>query len=163
MTATTASGSSTTDTGAVRRIDPRGPRFGQTTTMSVLLVGIALQEPFLILAIALLLNVAVLSGWRINLYGLFWRNVAIRVIAKPTETEPSAPHRFAMLMGTFMSTTATVLLFGAMVVELPLLAWFGYGLALVHAGMAAIGGIGDYCLGCRMYKQVGYVRRLGLV
>lgn len=144
-------------------IDPRAPRFGQTTTMSVLLLGIALQEPLLILAIAVLLNAALLSGWRINIYGLFWRHVAIPIVGKPEETEPAAPHRFAKLMGAAMSATATVLLFGAPVVDLPILALAGYAVALLHAGAAAIGGLGDYCIGCRMYKQVGYFRRLGVV
>lgn len=154
-----------TATGApnVTMIDPRAPRFGQTITMSVLLLGIGLQEPLFILAIAVILNAAVLSGWRLTFYGVIWRHGMIPLVGKPEETEPAAPHRFAKLMGASLSAIATLLLFGAPVVGLPNLALVGYAVALVHAGAAAIGGIGDYCIGCRMYKQVAFFRRLGVV
>lgn len=144
-------------------IDPRAARFGQTITMSILLVGIGLQEPLFILAIAVLLNAAILSGWRFDVYGVLWRRGMIPIVGAPDETEPAAPHRFAKLMGGIMSTIATVLLFGAPVVGLPNLALVGYVVALVHAAAAAIGGLGDYCIGCRMYKQVAFFRRLGVV
>lgn len=155
--------STTTGVSDVTMIDPRAPRFGQTITMSVLLLGIGLQEPLFILAIAVILNVAVLSGWRLTFYGFLWRHGMIPLVGKPDETEPAAPHRFAKVMGAGMSAFATILLFGAPVVSLPGLALVGYAVALVHAGAAAIGGIGDYCIGCRMYKQVAFFRRLGVV
>lgn len=144
-------------------IDARAPRFGQILTMLVLVGGIGLQEPLFILAIAVVLNTAVLSGWRVNVYGALWRHVMIPLVGSPTETEPAAPHRFAKLMGAAMSGVATVLLFVGPAVGVPVLALGGYAVALVHAGAAAIGGIGDYCLGCRMYKQVSFFRRLGVV
>lgn len=152
----------TTDS-SITMIDPRAPRFGQTLTMSILLVGIGLQEPVLILAIAVILNTAVLSGWRVNLYGLFWRHAVIPVVGRPDNPEPAAPHRFAKLMGAGMSGIASILLFAAPAVGLPALAVIGYAVAFVHAGAAAIGGIGNYCIGCRMYKQVSFFRRLGVV
>lgn len=147
----------------VSMVDPRAPRFGQTVTMTVLLVAIALQAPVFVLAVAVVLNVAVLSSWRANLYGLVWRRLLIPVVGRPHETEPAAPHRFASLMGAGMSLVATALLFGAPALDVPALALAGYAVALVHAGMAAIGGVGDYCIGCKMYRKVAYVRRLGLV
>lgn len=153
----------TTDTPGVTMIDPRAPRFGQTVTMSVLLVGIVLQQPLVILAVAVVLIVAVVSRWRVNVYGVLWRYGMIPLVGTPDESEPAAPHRFANLMGAFMSGCAVVLLFGAGAVGLPTLSVVGYGVALVHAGAAAIGGIGDYCIGCKMYKQVAFVRRLGVV
>lgn len=164
MSQTVSESTSTpSETPGVTMIDPRAPRFGQTATMSVLLLGIILQEPLFILAIALLLNVAVLSKWRINLYGLFWRHVMIPIVGQPEDPEPAAPHRFAKLMGASMSAVASILLFSAPAVNLPSLALLGYAVAVVHAGAAAIGGIGNYCIGCRMYKQVAFFRRLGVV
>lgn len=160
---TVRSEASTSGTSNMTRIDPRAPRFGQTVTMAVLLLGIGLQHPYFILAIAILLNTAVLSGWRLNLYSLLWRHGLNPLVGSPNEREPAAPHRFATLMGASMSTIATILLFGAPVVDLPNLALLGYAVALVHAGAGAIGGIGDYCIGCRMYKQVAFFRRLGVV
>jgi hypothetical protein len=155
--------STTTGSPDVTMIDPRAPRFGQTITMSVLLLGIVLQEPLFILAIAVILNTSLLSGWRLDLYGFFWRTVMIPVVGKPEEPEPATPHRFAKLMGAFMSAVAAILLFLAPVVGVSGVALAGYGVALVHAVAAAIGGIGNYCIGCRMYKQVAFFRRLGIV
>lgn len=155
--------SATTETPDVTRIDPRAPRFGQTITMAVLLLGVGLQEPFFIVAIAVVLNTAVLSGWRLNLYSVLWRHGIVPVVGHPEELESAAPHRFAKLMGAAMSAFATVLLFAADVVGMSALALGGYGVALLHATMAAIGGIGNYCIGCRMYRQVAFFRRLGVV
>jgi hypothetical protein len=93
----------------VTMIDPRAPRFGQTITMSVLLLGIGLQEPLFILAVAVILNAAILSGWRLTLYGFLWRHAMLPLVGPPEETEPAAPHRFAKLMGASMSTLATIL------------------------------------------------------
>lgn len=157
--------SSSTETGTpdVTMIDPRAARFGQVITMSVLLLGISLQEPLLILAIAAILNAAVLSGWRLTVYGFLWQRGMVPLVGAPEEPEPAAPHRFAKVMGAGLSGTATVLLFGAPAFSLPSLAVVGYAVAFVHAGAAAVGGIGDYCIGCRMYRQVAFFRRLGVV
>lgn len=159
----TQQGGESADTPDLAMVDPRAPRFGQTVTMAVLLVGIGLQEPMVILVLAVVLDTAVLSGWRLDVYGVVWRHVLVPVVGPPGETEPAPPHRFAKLMGAGMSTTAAVVLFGAPAVGLPTVALVGYGVAGVHAAMAAIGGIGDYCIGCRMYRQVAFFRRLGVV
>lgn len=151
------------DSGGVTMMDPRAARFGQTISLAVLLVAIGFQEPRLILALALVLNAAVFSGWRLNLYGTVWRHIMIPLVGKPAETEAAAPHRFAKLMGASMSGIATILLFGFPAVGLPELVVLGYGVAAIHAGAAAIGGVGDYCIGCRMYRQVGYFRQIGII
>lgn len=151
------------DRSAVTLIDPRAPRFGQALTMTVLLLGVGLQQPLFIAAIAVILSVAVLSGWRMDFYRVLWQRVMIPLVGPPDDREPAAPHRFAKLMGASMSSTAAILLLGAPVVGLFELALLGYGIALLHAGAAAIGGIGNYCIGCKLYKQVGFFRRLGVV
>lgn len=157
------SGSSSQESAGEPAIDPRAPRFGQLITATVLTAGIGFQEPLFVLAIAAVLVVAVLSGWRLDLYTALWRYGVVPLLGTPAETEPAAPHRFAKLVGASLTTVATVLLFTAPVVSLPGLALLGYVVAGLVAILAAIGGVGGYCLGCRMYRQVSYVRRLDIV
>lgn len=147
----------------VELIDPRAPRFGQLITMTGLALGVVLREPLLVGAVAVVLNAAVLSGWRLDLYGTLWRNVLIPIVGRPDETEPASPHRFAQLMGAAFTAVATGLLYAAPAVAVPALALAGYGVAAMVALLAAIAGIGDYCVGCKMYKQVAFFRRLGVV
>jgi hypothetical protein len=144
-------------------VDPRAPRFGQLTTMTALLVGIVLQEPVLVLAVAVVLNAALVSGWRLDLYGFLWRRVIIPVVGPPADREPAAPHRFAKLMGATFTGAATVLSVAAAGAGLPVLTLAGYGIAGLVALLAGIAGIGDYCVGCKMYRQVGEFQRLGVV
>lgn len=145
------------------RVDPQAPRFGQVITASALVVGIALGEPLFVLAVAVILGTAVLSGWRLDLYATLWRRVMVRIVGPPTEREPAAPHRFAKLLGASFTTIATVLLYAAPVVDVPALSLAGYAVAGLVALLAAVAGIGDYCIGCKMYRQVGFFRRLDVV
>lgn len=144
-------------------VDPRAPRFGQLVTMSGLLAGLVLREPLLVAAVAVVLNAALLSGWRLDLYGVLWRTVMIPVVGAPDEKEAAAPHRFARLMGAAFTGVATVLLFAGPAVGVPSLALAGYAIASLVAALAGIAGIGDYCVGCKLYRQVGYFQRLGVV
>lgn len=147
----------------VEMVDPRAPRFGQLITMTGLVLGVLLREPLLVAAVAVVLNAAVLSGWGLDLYGTLWRNVMIPIVGRPGETEPASPHRFAQLMGAAFTAVATVLLFAAPAVGIPALTLAGYGVAAMVALLAGIAGIGDYCVGCKMYRQVAFFRRLGVV
>lgn len=147
----------------VELIDPRAPRFGQLITMTGLALGVLLREPLLVAAVAVVLNAAVLSGWRLDLYGTLWRNVLIPIVGRPDETEPASPHRFAQLMGAAFTAVATGLLYAAPAVTLPALALAGYGVAAMVALLAAVAGMGDYCVGCKLYRQVAFFRRLGVV
>lgn len=154
---------STTASPDVATVDPRAPRFGQLVTMTGLLLGVGLREPLLVLAVAVVLNAAVLSGWRLDLYGVLWRRGVTRVVGPPTETEPAAPHRFARLLGAAFTAVATVLLFVGPAVDVPALVLAGYAVAALVALLAAVAGIGGYCVGCRLYREVAFFRRLGVV
>lgn len=151
-------------------VDPRAPRFGQTLTTFGLAVGLVLQEPVLIAAVAVVLNAALLSGWRVDLYAFLWRNVMIPIVGRPEEREPASPHRFARLMGAGFTALATALLAldialapapVALGLSLPALA--GYGLALMVTALAALAASTGICVGCRMYRQVAFFRRIGVV
>lgn len=144
-------------------VDPRAPRFGQLVTMSGLLAGVVLREPVLVVAVAVVLNAALLSGWRLDLYAFLWQHVMIPVVGPPAEKEAAAPHRFARLMGAASTGVATVLLFAGPALGGPDLAPAGYAVAVLVAVLAGVAGIGDYCVGCKLYRQVGYFQRLGVV
>ncbi|MFW6153259.1 MAG: DUF4395 domain-containing protein [Halobacteriota archaeon] len=145
-----------TTTGHRAMVDPRAPRFGQGLTASLLVVGIALVEPMVVYLVAVVLVTSVLTGWRVDLYGLLWRYAARRLVTTPVDPEPAAPHRFAKLLGATGTTLAT----GLLLVDLPLLGFAIAGVIAVLAGLAAVSGL---CLGCKMYRQVSTLRRLDIV
>lgn len=137
-------------------VDPRAPRFGQAVTATGLLAGVVLEAPSLVYAIALLLSVAVVSRWRLDPYAVVWRRLWVPVVGEPPERESAIPHRFAKLLGAVGSVLASALLLAGL--ALP-----GYAVAAavgIAAGLAATTGI---CLGCRMYRQVSFVRRHGVL
>lgn len=140
----------------VATVDPRAPRFGQALTTLGLVCGIALQVPALVYAVAIVLNAALLSGWRLDLYGVLWRHLLLPVVGPPTEKEPASPHRFARLMGAVLTAVAS----GLLLVGFPLAGFVVAGMVAVPAGIAATF---DLCIGCAMYRQVSLFRRLDVV
>lgn len=136
-------------------IDPRAPRFGQAVTATVLLTGLAFRLPAAVYAVAAVLLAAVLSGWRLDLYGVAWRGLR-QVVDPPAEREPASPHRFAKLVGAAGTATASGLLLGGLPVA-------GYAVAAVVAGAAGLAATTGICIGCRCYRQVGAAQRLGVV
>lgn len=151
-------------------VDPRAPRFGQALTATGLLAGFALREPLVVAAVAVVLGTAVASGWRVNLYAILWRQVVVPVVGATDEPEPAAPHRFATLMGAGFTGLATaafaadaVLAPAAVAAGLSALALAGWTFAGIVAALAALAAVTDLCVGCRMYKQVSFFRRLGVV
>lgn len=147
----------------VALVDPRAPRFGQVITFTLLAIGILGQDPRFVLAVALILGTAVITQWRLDLYQLLWRHVAQRFVGSPPAREPGVPHRFAKLLGATFTTIATLLLHGGVLVELSILVLAGYLIAAMVAVLAAVGGFGNYCIGCKMYEEVAFFRRLGVV
>lgn len=144
-------------------VDPRAPRFGQTLTATGLLLGVALGEPLFVLGVAAVLTTAVLSGWRLDLWGALWKRVAGPVLGRPATREPAAPHRFAKLVGAGFTTLASVLLLAAPVAGLPDLAVAGFAVAAFVAALAGVAAVTDVCIGCRLYRQVSFFRRIGVV
>ncbi|MWG33553.1 DUF4395 domain-containing protein [Halomarina oriensis] len=152
-TVTSRSDSSSPD---LALVDPRAPRFGQALTATGMVLGLALAEPLFVYAVALALGVAVVSRWRVDAYATLWRRVLIPVVGRPDEREPAAPHRFARLVGAATTTLAS----------LAFLAGFslvGSVLAAVVATLAGLAAVTGVCVGCRFYRQVAFVRRLGVV
>lgn len=151
----------TTTTGTTRTdpeeplVDPRAPRFGQAITTTLLLVGIAFGQPPAIYAVAIVLGAAVVSGWRLDLYAVLWRALG-PVAGAPAEREPAAPHRFARLLGAVGTALASALLLAGFAVA-------GYAVAAAVAAAAGLAATTGLCLGCRLYREVGAARRLGVL
>lgn len=145
-------------------VDPRAPRFGQALTALGLGAGIVLQAPVLVYAVAIVLNAAVLSGWRMDLYGALWRAVGRRIGGPPLEREPAAPHRFAKVMGAGFTAIASLLLLAVTMGSAGrTIALAGYAVAGVVALLAGVAAAFDICLGCKMYRRVSFFRDLGVV
>lgn len=136
-------------------VDPRAPRFGQAITASGLLAGVLLDLPVLIFAIAFVLVSAVVSQWRLDLYGLVFKSVVKPVLA-PRNPESATPHRFAKVVGATGSTLASALI----VAGFPMV---GYAVAVLIVIPAALGATTGFCLGCHMYRQVTLFQRLSIV
>lgn len=154
-TATSTARSAQAD-GEYTLVDPRAPRFGQAVTASGLLLGVLLQAPAFVFAIALVLNAAVWSRWRLHPYSLLWKHVVGPALDAPDEPEPAAPHRFATLIGAIGTGVASL----AFLAGFPLV---GYALAVGILLPAALGATTGFCLGCHMYRSVSLFRRLSIV
>lgn len=148
--------------GSTPLVDPRAPRFGQAITATALLGAVALREPLLVYAVAVVLLAAVVSRWRLHLYGALWRAVAVPFVGRPAEPEPAAPHRFAQVLGAAGTTVASGLLLSGGV-GTPTLAVVGFAIAGLVAALAGLAAATGVCVGCRLYRQVALFRRLGLV
>lgn len=156
MAAATSTARSTRSDGELTVVDPRAPRIGQTITASGLLLGVVLQAPVFVYAIALILNTAVWSRWKVHPYSLVWKHVAGPALDASEEPEPVAPHRFATLLGAVGTGLASL----ALLAGFPLV---GYALAVAILLPAALGATTGFCLGCHMYQSVALFRRLSIV
>lgn len=145
----------------IARVDPRAPRFGQAITATLTLSGVLLAEPLLIGFVALVLASAVLSGWRFDLYGALWKRTMIPLVGPPEERESATPHRFAKLLGAIGTALASALfVLGTLVPGTTVL---GYAIAAAIGALATLGAVTGFCLGCRLYGQVSYFQRIGVL
>lgn len=154
MATESARSTSTETPTSPQQIDSRAPRFGQGVTAAVLTTAAVLQVPELVFLIAGVLGLAVASKWRLDLYALLWRHGVSKVVAAPSEFEHPSPPRFAKLVGAGFTLAASI----ALLAGVPLL---GYALATVVALLAGLAATTGFCLGCRMYRQVSFFRRIG--
>ncbi|NHN40599.1 DUF4395 domain-containing protein [Halorubellus sp. JP-L1] len=139
-------------------VDPRAPRFGQALTATLAGVAVAFANPIPVAVLAVVLGTAVATGWRVDAWATLWRRLAVPLVGPVDDREPAAPHRFAKLVGaTFATVSLPLVLLGGSV------AVVGYALVVVVAVLAALGATTGFCLGCRLYEQVGFFRRAGVV
>lgn len=143
-------------------IDPRAPRFGQLITTTLATIGLVLQEPAVVYLLTALLVVPTVSRWRIDPYRVLWQPVR-RFAGPPTDKESPLPHRFARVLGAMMTTLASLLLLAASATGVGALAWVGYGFIVVVAVLAAVGAFANFCVGCRLYRQLSLFKRWKLL
>lgn len=129
----------------VRRIDPRGQRFGAAVSVALLLLAFAARSPLLVAAVGVALAVSAALGTRYFLLSRPWPLLrqALR-LGPPAEPEPELGPRFAQAMG------ATGLLLGALLLAVGAdpLGWLPIGVvAALQLLLASTG----FCLGCRLY------------
>ncbi len=130
----------------VQMVDPRQPRFGQTVTGAVLLVGFVLDWPAVLPTIGAILAAASIFGPKANLYAYLFR-AARRAnrIGPPSELEESGPPRFANTLGFIVLALATVAHYGF---GAEAVAW---SLALLVSALALLAAIAGLCVGCELF------------
>ncbi|MGQ4616787.1 DUF4395 family protein [Nocardia sp. R7R-8] len=140
------------------QVDVRGPRFAAWVTTGVLVVVLlaAAVSPVaagvLIAAQAVVFAVGAALGPRSHPYGRIYAAFVAPRLAPATETEPTAPLRFAQLLGfVFAAVSLLGFALGSTIVG----AVFA-GFALFAAFLNAAFGL---CLGCRIYPLVARLRR----
>lgn len=136
---------------APRRLDQTGLRFGQATTIILLLLAFVLNAWPLVL----LVGIAQLLGGIDSPYApyrLIYLNVLKpRGILKPNIIPDNPePHRFALLVGAFFNLTATL----ALLAGLPALGW---ALVWVVIALANLNLWLGFCLGCWVYYRLNQV------
>ncbi|MCG5431284.1 DUF4395 domain-containing protein [Mycobacterium sp. MYCO198283] len=139
-------------------VDVRGPRFAAWVTSAVLLAGLlvagvdATAAAVILGAQAVVFAVGAAAGPRRHPYGAVYARVVAPRLGPVTETEPTAPLRFAQLVGLVFAAVATAgFAAGAFLVGVVATAF-----ALVAAFLNAAFGI---CLGCRLYPLFVRFRR----
>ena len=157
MSTTPATTPTTTTTTAVDHVDVRGPRFAAWITTAVL-VAVLLAASFsavvagVILAVqTVVFAVSAAVGPRRSPYGRIFGKLVAPRISPPTEREPTAPLRFAQLVG-FIFSAAGLLGFA---LSAPVVGAVFTGFALFAAFLNAAFGI---CLGCQIYPLVARFR-----
>jgi hypothetical protein len=146
-----------TTTTVVSRLDIRGPRFVAwvTTGVLVLILLLAAFAPIaatvLVAAQTLVFALGAWLGPRRHPYGLIYARFVAPRLDPVTETEPTAPLRFAQLLGFVF---AAVSLLGFLLGSTAVGALFA-GFALFAAFLNAAFGI---CLGCKIYPLVTRLR-----
>ena len=139
---TTATGRAATRP-TVDQVDVRGPRFAAWITTAVLALVLAIQ--------AVVFAVGAVSGPRRSPYGALFANFVAPRLGPTTEREPTAPLKFAQLVG-FAFAAVGVLAFA---LGAPVVAAVATGFALFAAFLNAAFA---FCLGCQIYPLVARLR-----
>ncbi len=135
-------------TDTLRKIDQTGLKTGHAATIILLLAGFVLNFWPLVTFVALAQLLAALDSPYAP-YRLFYQNVIKPSgIVKPNiQPDNPEPHRFSVLIGAIVNTTATLfLLAGAPAI--------GWGLVWVVIALANLNFWLSICVGCMMYYQL---------
>lgn len=146
-----------TGTTTPEQVDVRGPRFAAWVTTAVLVVVLVLATfstpaaTVLIGLQAVVFAAGAYTGPRHSPYGLLYGTVVAPRLGPPVEKEPTAPLRFAQLVGFVFAFVAFV----GFLTGVPTVGAIFTGFALFAAFLNAAFGI---CLGCQLYPFVARFR-----
>lgn len=141
----------------LKRIDPRGPRFGAAITSAISLAGFILSQDSWLNAAPISILLFVLFAWSVfypasHPYGFIFKKFVRPRLGDPKELEDPRPPQFAQKVGFGFSILGMVgVLFWPVLI--PVSAAFIFFAAFLNAFF-------NFCLGCQMYLGL---RRLGLI
>ena len=141
----------------LKRIDPRGPRFGAAITSLLSLLAFVLSLQGWVYAAPISIALFVLFSWSVfapssHPYGLVFKSLIRPRLKPPAELEDPRPPQFAQKVGFGFSILGII---GVAFVPalITVSAAFIFFAAFLNAFF-------NYCLGCQMYLGL---RRLGLL
>jgi hypothetical protein len=141
----------------LKRIDPRGPRFGAAITSVISLAGFILSQETWLFGAPISILLFVLFAWSVfypasHPYGFIFKKFVRPRLGDPKELEDPRPPQFAQKVGFGFSILGMVgVLFWPVLI--PVSAAFIFFAAFLNAFF-------NFCLGCQMYLGL---RRLGLI
>jgi len=139
---------------SIRRIDPRGHRFGAGLSVVILGLGFTAGAPIVVPTVAVALGASALFGTRYSILGRPWPTVRqVLRLGPPADLESEFPPRFAQLLGTLGLGLGTILLVAGATPA-------GWLLAGAVAALQLVLALTGYCLGCRLYGLRWYAPRL---
>lgn len=141
----------------LKRIDPRGPRFGAGITSVLSLTGFILSLESWVYAAPISILLFVLFAWSVffpasHPFGLLFKTFVRPRLGDPKELEDPRPPQFAQKVGFGFSILGMV---GVLVI--PILVTVSAAFIFFAAFLNAFF---NFCLGCQMYLGL---RRLGLI
>jgi len=132
-------------------LDPRGVRFGQALTGLLLVLALAVRSTWTLLAVAAVLTLATLGGARWNAWTRLFAAALRPALGPPRHLEDAAGPRFANGVGAGLTLVGT----GLVAVGVPLAGWTLAGIVAALALLAAATG---FCVGCRFYGLLRWLR-----
>ncbi len=141
----------------LKRIDPRGPRFGAGITSALSQTGVILSHESFLLGAPIAIALFVLFAWSVfhpasHPYAFIFKKFVRPRLGDPKELEDPRPPQFAQKVGFGFSILGMV---GVLLV--PILIPVSFAFIFFAAFLNAFF---NFCLGCQMYLVL---RRLGLI
>jgi hypothetical protein len=126
------------------QIDARGPRFGATITMIVLIAALSLENTLLLAIQTLVWAIGAFFGPQNSPYGLVFKYVVKPYLKKNGETENVKPPQFAQLVGLLFGVVGLI----GIAIGSSLVFFVATSFALAAAFLNSVF---NFCLGCEMY------------
>jgi hypothetical protein len=125
-------------------IDARGPRFGAAFTTVILAVVLITGSGWLLAVQALAFALGATLGVQRSPYGMVFRTLVRPRLGPATETEDSAPPRFAQGVGLVFAVTGLIGYAAGP-------SWLGLAATACALAAAFLNAAFGYCLGCEIY------------